>query len=382
MITQRVRRGICIGLCLGMLLPLTAQAAKETSIPDRYPSVGTSIRALGMGNAFLTMRGTRTTDMFYNAAMLHDLPRDWEFSVLGLDAGANIKLYGTVKDVLDLSDDLDATTTDSAKIGVFRTFFNEHVGEFNSVDTAFNIFSMGRHDWGFALLANSHTTVSFRNRTFPNFELRSRNDGVVAAGRSFGMLYDDLVLGLLVKGIYRMEIDKVVTTGSILGGSLGSQIGIDQWGRSIGVAADVGARYELPILGLNPVVAVTYQDIGGRQFFKSSVDDTMQTVNAAIGIHPTFGSGWGLSVEAGASELNQKRDFMTRLHAGAELRFPRVAATQVSVRAGTNQGYLATGLSFDWPVATLDLAYYGEEEGLVKRVGSTYKFAGAFAFYF
>ncbi len=381
MITQRWLRGMCVGLCLAILAPVSG-LARETSIPDRYPSTARSIRALGMGNAFLTMRGTRTMDMFYNPAMLNDLPHEWEFSVFGNDAGLNTKLISTVKDVFDLADGLDAAADDAGRIGTFRTFFNDHVGEFNSVDYALNLFSMGRHDWGFAVLADSKTTVSFRNRAFPNFELRSRNDGVVAAGRSLGLLYNDLVLGLLVKGMYRLEIDKVVTTGGILGSSLNGLIGFDQWGKSFGVGVDVGARYELPILGIRPVIGVTYQDIGGKQFFKNTVDDTPQSVNAAIGIHPSLGNGFELSVEAGATELNQRRDFLTRIHAGAELRFPRIAATQVSLRAGTNQGYVATGLSLDWPAATLDFAFYGEEQGFTTRVSPTYKLASAFAFYF
>ncbi len=380
MITRRLLGGMCIGLCLMVCSGIVQ--ARETSVPDRYPSEARSIRALGMGNALMTMHGTHTDDMFYNPAMLNDLPHTWKFSAFGNDVGFNTKLIKTVKDVFTLSKDLKDATTDSGKIGVFTTFFNKHVGQFNSVDYALNLFSMGRHGWGFSVLANSETTISLRNQQFPNFELRSKNDGVVAVGKSFGLLYDDLVVGALAKGIYRLEVDKIVTTGDILGNSLGSLIGYKQWGKTFGVSGDLGARYEIPMWAIRPTVAVTYQDIGGKQFFKSTVDNIRQSVNAAIGIHPDFGGGWGLSVEAGASALNQRRDFLTRIHAGAELRTPQFAATRLAVRAGTNEGYLTAGFSLEWPVASLDFAYYSEEIGMTKRTGSTKKFAGAFALYF
>ncbi|MBI2343403.1 MAG: hypothetical protein HYV02_03565 [Deltaproteobacteria bacterium] len=358
--------------------------ARETNIGDQYPSVARSVRALGMGNAFLTMRGRRTTDMFYNPATLHDLKPSWRFSAFGNDVGFSQKLIPMVKDLFDLSDDLKNSATDDGDINVFKTFFNKHVGEFQSVDYALTLFSMGRKDWGVALLTDSRTTVSMRNRAFPNFELHTNSDGIVAIGRSIGLFYDDLVLGALVKGIYRFQLDKIVTIGDILGGELGSIIGFDQWKRAFGIGGDIGARYAIPILwSVNPVIAVTYQDVAHTRFFAgdSGIDKTRNSLNAAIGIHPRLGD-YELSVEAGASQLTDKRDIWTRLHAGAELRFPTFAATTLSVRGGTNQGYPTGGFSLEWPVATLDFAFYGEEKGVVKRVGANYKYAAAFNFYF
>jgi hypothetical protein len=362
----------------------THAEARETSIADQYPSMGRSMRALGMGSAVLTKKGRHVQDMYYNPATLSDLKANWEFSALGLDVSFSKALINTVKDVLSLSDDIKNASGDSAKIGAFETFFNKRVGEFQSVDIALPLFSMGRKNMGLAVQTDLRTTFSLRNRAFPNFELRSRNQAGVAAGYAQPLLYGDLVLGVMGKAIYALEIDKIITTGDILASNLGSIVGFDQFGRGLGFGANFGARYRIPIF-INPVIAVTYNDIGHTRFIamkkNGGPDKIRQSVNAAVGVHPKIGM-FDLSVEAGATQITDKRDLLTRLRAGAELGFPRFGGTKLAIRGGTNQGYLAGGLSLDWRFGGLDLAYFGEEVGLVKRKGSNNKFAASFNTYF
>lgn len=379
--TQRLYRGLLVGLLLALLTPVPVYAVQESNIRDTYPGLGRSVRALGMGNAVLTMKGRHTTDMLYNPAALRDLAGNWEFSALGTQASVNQKLVTTLKDVFTMVNDLDDSGTTTGDVNVFNTFFNNHVGEFHSVDLTETLFTMGRRDWGFGVLADVRTSISMRNRAFANFELRSRNDTAFVAGRSVGLLGSDLVVGLLAKGLYRIERDKVIATSDVIGGSVGSSFKFSNWGKAMGIGADLGARYRLPLDVINPTVAVVYQDVANTRFFGADTSDNLQSLNAAVGVHPQFGDV-DVSVEVGLTDINRRRSLLMRSHAGVEVRLPPFAATQLSLRGGMNEGYPAGGLSLDWPVASLDAAFFGEESGAVSRRGAIYKFATGFNLYF
>ncbi|MBI4365466.1 MAG: hypothetical protein HY543_01460 [Deltaproteobacteria bacterium] len=356
--------------------------AKTTNLPDTYPSLGQGIRPLGMGNAFLTMPGSDENALFYNPAALQDFEKSWRYSFMSPGASFNRKLITMLKDVINLSKDITNATTTSGKVDKFDTFVDSHSGEFHSVNLRLPLFSMLRKGWGIGLLVDSRTAFSLRggqaNRTF---ELRTRNDGAYVLGKSIGLMGDSLSVGVLVKAIYRVMLDRVVISSDIIGTTLTNLIGYKQWGKGFGVGADVGARYRLPIPVVNPVVAVTYQDIGNTRFRKAAIDNTPQTLNAGIGIHPKIGD-FGLSVEGTLTQLNQRRDLITRLHAGAELRFPWMGPMRLSLRGGTNQGYAAGGFSLDFKRFRLDGAVYGEELGEFSRRGKNYRYAAELAFNF
>lgn len=376
-----------LGLLCGAVLfsPLPGWAL-NTSLTEQYPQLGRSLRAQGMGNATLTMKGVHVTDMFYNPAALHDLDRRWEISTLQLNAAANIGILDTVKDLLDMSDEISANNATDSRIAAFEKFRDAHIGQLQTIDLTLPLISAGRRDIGVSLLLDSRTTIAVRDRFSNNFDLKTRNDGAMAIGGSYGFFFDDLVVGALVKGIYRIMFDQTITQRDIIrisgGSSLNELVGFSKWGKAFGIGGDLGVRYHLPNLAdLNPTVAVTYQDIGTTRFFGSDTDDTPQSVNAAVGVHPQFGD-FGVSVEFGASQLNQRRDFMTQLRTGAEVRFPRLGLVQVSARAGANQGYPTAGLSIDFKKASLDVAFFGEETGDRSRRGASYKLATGFGFYF
>lgn len=379
---QHVRKWVAGVVCGVVVIGPLGVGAKETSIADTFPSLGRSVRSLGMGNVGLTLPGTDPMVMFYNPAALQDLPRSAQFQLPSLTASINKDLIATTKDVLNMLDDLDSSTTQTGDLGFFETFFNKRVGQFQQVEVNAPLFGFGMKGWGAALLVDSRTTFSLRNRAFPNFEMRTRNDGAVALGKSIGIWGDDLAIGVMAKGIYRVERDKVVTTSDVIANTVKDQLRWSSWGKGIGFGGDVGVRWRLPFLwDIKPVVAVTYQDIGNTRFRKTALTDTPQSLNAAIGIQPKFGDV-DVFIEAAATQLNQKRDLMTRLHAGAEVRLPRWGVFQLSLRGGTNQGYATGGFTLDFSAIRIDGAFFGEEIGDRKRQGSSYKYAVAIGTHF
>lgn len=349
-----------------MLISTTAMA--RTHIVDSYPQLGRGVRPLGMGNAFLTMKGTDENVIFYNPAAINDYSQKFKFRFLSPSVGFNYGIIGTIEDTLNLNDDLGKTDDDSAKIGLFETFINKHSGEFHNVYINLPIATMMHKYITFSLLVDGRETFSFRNRAFPNFEVRSRNDGGLIVGSAYSFFMDDLQVGLAVKFLERIMIDKVVTTNDITGNKdLGNLFKWAQWKKGFGVGADVGVKYKLKNIGpdffyfFDPIIAVTYQDIANTRF-TGGAEKTPQSVNAGVGIHPTFGD-YGTSLEIAFTEVNQRKDILNKFHAGAELRFPKVISTHFAIRAGCNQGYPSSGFTADWKYAKLEFAFFGEEMG-------------------
>lgn len=363
-------------LCTGLLASLTAQAfTKETTIGDNWPYFGRTFRSLGMGNAVLTVPAHDVRDMFYNAASLQDLPRHWDFGLLNLDLAISKSLYNTYKDVKNLFSDLDGSATQQGDLTVFRTFFNNRVGQFQTLEATIPLLTAGRKGWGAALLLDSRTTIALRDTTFANLEVRTLEQGGFGFGKSIGLLGNDLSIGVLAKGIYRVELDRLITENSVISGDISDRFKWNQWGKAFGFGLDLGARYKLPFLDtVHPVLAVTYQDVGNTRFLGSSTSDTRQSVNAALGLQPQFGD-FKLYIEGGMSQLNQRMALMNRLHAGAELRFPRMGIFQLMLRGGTNQGYPTGGVTLDFKKFAIDGVFYGESKAEKTRPGAEYKYA-------
>ena len=372
--------------CVSLLLISGASFAAQTSIPDNYPSLGRGLRPLGMGNAFLTVKGTDDNALYYNPAAINDYEKTLNFRLLSPTADINMGVINVVKDVFSLSKDLKNATTDSAKTDVFNTFFDKHVGSFDSVNLLIPMFGVRNKYFAMSALVDSRTTVAIRNRAFPNFELKTRNDGGVVLGGAYGFLFDDLQVGAATKFLYRIGIQRTVTTNDILNGSLADSIGFNQWGKGFGVGLDLGAKYKIPAFDvdlldtLQPTVAVTYQDVGNTRF-TGGASDTPQSISAGLGVHPDLGPV-GLSVVADMREINQKESFMKKFHFGVEARLKEMLATSLAVRAGVNQGYPATGLTITWPFFGIDVAFYGEEMGTVTSQKADYHVATALNFAF
>jgi len=108
------------------------------------------------------------------------------------------------------------------------------------------------------------------------------------------------------------------------------------------------------------------------------------SVTAGMGIFPTIG-GNEFALLIDLRELNQRRDFLTKFHAGIEAKLPRMGkdgSLQFALRGGCNQGYPAFGLSASWPFLRIDAAFYGEEAGEYTSSKADYHMAFQLAFDF
>lgn len=383
-------------IAIGIMLTPSLLFAEKTHIANTYPIIGRSIRALGMGNALLGMKGidSDTSPLFYNPAAIHDYSGDLKWTTGLLPVPPFEFNYGTInliRDVFDFKDDVRRATTDSGKIDVFNSFVNKHIGEFH--DLALHVPLVGAHNRYFSasLISDDNIGISFRNRAFPNFEIKATSYTGVAVGGAYGFLDDEsLEVGAAMKVLYGVTNEQVVTVSDILQNNF-DDFKWSNWKRGLGLGFDLGVKYKIPDFNqgwldiLEPTVAVTYQNIGKTRFIamkKNGGPDALpQSVSAGVGIHPTFGS-IETSFLIDIREINIKEDFLMKLNVGAEARFPKRFALKPSVRAGVNQGYPTVGAGLEIWKVTWNIAFFGKELGEVTREKGGYRLASEFIWAF
>ena len=387
------RAVILLALVAAFLVPAIT-SAENTNIANTYPLLGRGVRPLGMGNAFLTMKGTDENALFYNPAAIRDFTGEVKFTTGLLPAPPfeiNYSVIQLTKDIFDFQDDLDASNTSSGDIDLFRDFVDKHIGSFYSMELRTPIIGAYNRYFAVSLINDDRFGVSFRNRAFPNFEIKSVNVAGIAVGSAYGFFEERLEVGAAAKILYGVSNEQIITTTDILSGSLGDDFKWKNWKRGLGVGFDLGVKYEIHDFGqdwidlLKPTVAVVYQNVGNTRFSfmkKNGGPDALpQSVGAGIGIHPTLGT-IETSLCVDFRELNIKEDFLLKLNVGAEARFPTFGILKPYLRAGLNQGYPAFGGGLDIWKATWNVAFFGKEVGDTTRQKGGYRIANEFSWKF
>lgn len=370
---MKIKRILTASLFLLSLAGLvkSVEAQEVTTIAPEYPSLYKGVRPEGMGNAFIAMPGSDENAPFYNPAAINDYGEKLHFRILSPSFDFSPGSIGLAKDIVNLAKDVNAASGNEAKVNVFRTFVDNHIGQFQSVAVRMPVLQV-QHKWFFvSLLGDSRNTVSLRNRSFVNVEISSRSDvgGVIGSAYNFKDVLgieQNVQLGVDVKVIHRISIDRIVATNDIINNSrFSDSIPVK---RSTGVGVDVGLKGDFPTLGvawleaIKPTLAVTYQDIGNTRF-AAGVPDTQQSVSAGFAVHPNWGR-WEFHVANDFRELNQDTAFMKKWHIGAEAFAPKLGFFRPSFRIGGNQGYIGGGTTLDFKYAKLEFATYGEEAGV------------------
>jgi hypothetical protein len=367
--------------------------AEKTHIGNTYPSVGRGVRPLGMGNAFLTMKGDDENTIFYNPAAIRDYSNDTRF-ITNLPIPTiefNWEVVQLTKDIFDFADDIDVASSDSdsATIDTFQTFVDNHTGKFYSLENRMNLLGVYNRYFYVTIPQDSRLGFSFRNSFVPNFEIRSTNVTGVTVGSGYGFFEESLTVGAAVKVLYGLENEQIITTSDILASSL-DEFKWNGWKKGIGVGVDVGVKYEIYDFGvdwidtLRPTVAVTYQNIGDTKFRlmkKNGGPEALpQSVSAGIGFFPRFGDvHTALLVDV--RELNIKEDFLMKLNVGAEARFPLIIG-KPALRGGLNQGYPTGGVGFEIWKLVWNAAFFGKEIGENTRQKGGYRIANEFTWRF
>lgn len=380
---------ICLAASIAFAAPLPQE---KTHFSDTTPFLYRGVRPLGMGNAFLAMKGSDVYALYYNPAAIRDYEANVTYSTGLLPVPPFELSYSAInltRDLWSFKSDLDDAATTSDKIDVFNDFVNKHIGEFNEFEIHLPLIAAFNKYFFVGIINEDEFGISFRNRAFTNFEIRATGYGGLTLGSAYGFFDDLLELGVAVNVLYGVQNSRIITTGDILANSF-TDYKWDNWARGLGIGADVGVKFQIPDFGsdimdtLKPTVAVTYQNIGNTKFrwlkHNGAPYSIPQSVSAGIGISPLIGV-METNLLVDFREINIKEDFLLKLNAGAEVKFPFWWG-QPSFRVGANQGYPAFGAGIKLWKMTWNTAFYGRELGQYTREKMGWRMANEFIWNF
>lgn len=324
-------------LVLSMLIVSSVQAAELLDLNQ-------SIRALGMGGAYLT--SARNGDaLFYNPAELADVSGlHWE--VANLSTGLNgLEIFNLLKGGISLNSPSD-----------YNKFFGTNVwldagGKTSLVMPNFGIAAYSSYTLGFQL----------HNPAYPQFNTTFLNDlGFIVGGAL--QVAPMTTFGMNLKRITRWGGSKDIGVGTIVSGGGVDSIKNAFDSKGVGYGIDASLMYKLPT-PLSPTFVLSWQDIGVTSFQKTSGTE------APSRIKDNLSAGLGLNLDLPGLDVYGSFDYKhindnseqlgKKLHFGTEVSLPFI-----DIRAGLSQGYPSYGVGMNLFLFRLDAAYYFEEMGI------------------
>ena len=302
------------------------------------------VRPAGMGGAFITLSNDENA-LFYNPAGLNDVNGFGGVEIINPLVDINENGQHLLSDVRNLNGN-------PAEVA---GYLDQHIGQYEHIQAA--LFpNLVVHNFAAGFLVNGLVDLDVRNRVTSTVNANIHLDTGLLVGAATDFFNKGLQIGVTGKAIRRDGIDREYTLTDIESGQFDPY---HQRTHHNSLAFDLGAKVNLPIL-LHPTFAVVGQNLGNLNFQEAGYIG--QQVNVGAAINPVF---WILKttlaaeVDDVARQQPNQTDFYTRLHIGAEVRFPKI----LSVRAGLNQGYPAAGATLDFRYFKVLYAAYAEELG-------------------
>jgi hypothetical protein len=325
---------------LAVLLLSPASEAKRQTLLER----NTSVRALGMGNAY-TAVVANSDSLFYNPAGLSRV-QGFNWLIFSWDLGANgLKVRDAYKTITDDEGELK---------DLLKKFYGE--GYWFQTDFKSLVTLPG---FGAGIYGGVGLDMLLENPAYTNLEIAAMLDYGLVTGLSFSVVPEFVDVGFSVKRFTRRG-SSVTLDPSILGDDSTDDI-IDEVDRTgTGVALDLGMNIKFPS-PVKPTLSVVWKNVGRTSFRGKEVvphpDDDEIILGAALEIEgPLFAIRPAIDYKYTnwtGIQLGKK------LHMGVELDLPIIDA-----RAGLHQGYYTLGVGANLGLLRIDAATYGVELGV------------------
>ncbi len=303
----------------------------------------TSVRALGMGNAYFGV--VKDADsLFYNPA---GLARTTGYNWVIVDVkvgGSGEQILDTVEDIQD-SDSFDETV---------RSLYGKSIWLGAGAKSAFSM-----PNFGIAVYDNLDASVLVENPVYPNLDINVINDFGYVLGASLPIL-PIFQMGIVLKHIQRTG-SRVPFGASFVGSLDPDAITSNIEKKGTGYGMDLGANFVTP----GPIEAVfsfVWKNVGVTKY---KADDLLEgppsdvdemSVGAAVNIDLPLLS---ISPAIDIRYLNQPELQMgKKLNLGVEIGLPLL-----DIRAGFHQGYYTLGAGVNLGLLRFDAATYGVELG-------------------
>ncbi len=302
----------------------------------------TSVRALGMGGAFIPLaRGADA--LYFNPA---GLARTTEVTLTPLKLRAGVNGVDAYEDAEDFDSDNFADT--------LRNFYGDTLwlGGGATVGLSMPYFAAAIYD-------SFNVSADLSNPALPSFEVDFVNDYGIATG--FGIdVFPGFSLGIVGKRIDRRGASLEIPVSSIA--NLSNEDLKDELNnRGIGYAFDFGAMLTLPF-SVNPAISLVMKDIGDTSFsLKSGIRNPPTDYSELMGAFSFEVEIPGITISP-VFEMRHLTDnevhIGKKIHMGVEVDLPGI-----DLRVGLHQGYYTAGLGLNLGIIMLDFATYGVEMG-------------------
>ena len=308
-----------------VIIPFASSYAQKAVFSREYPRMMTSVRAMGMGNAFFGVSDDKYA-AFYNPAGLAMNKSVWNVDIIPLSIGANSNMISNATDLgsMFLKGGLSTDTIVKTLDGM--------MGQYNKVMPT---VSAKIHADAGAVLTYAHSFLKDKS----------------------------LHLGVSLMGFYRMGYSATYTAVDIANldtnGIVSDLLENTGWG----ILASVGVMYELPWLRkeLNARVGLSFNDFG-YQYMADGLDKIEPTLNLSLAISPN----WEFISSNIVIDFNDllfmngtDDSFGKRVNIGAEIGF----WNRIFLRTGLHQGYWTAGAGINIWALRINYAYYTEELG-------------------
>ncbi len=351
-----VRRLTVLGSVVGFLWLLLV-GLPGTASTDELRTLFRGVRPAGMANAFLTLSDDDNA-LFYNPAGLNDIKSGYItiLNPLGELSAGTIDLYNDLRGVDPNNPNRFAETLKVVQI------LNRNIGEHRHGRAA--LFpNYVRHNLGFGILAQGTVDAEARRAGqqsgLGQLDVDSRVDLGAVIGGAFGFKERRIQIGATGKFFQRQALNPNPRTFTITDLTNKSFDPFKDLTTKTAFAIDLGTKVNVPVR-LSPTVALVGQNLADLDF--QEIGKIPSTINAAVAINPDLwilGTTFALEWDDVGNRLGNDTDQAKRLHAGAELRLPKI----LSLRGGINQGYLTAGVTLNLWLLQLAYATYAEEVG-------------------
>ncbi|NBX68820.1 MAG: hypothetical protein EBR01_07660 [Proteobacteria bacterium] len=315
------------------------------------------VRPTGMGNAFIALADDANA-LWYNPAGLANIE------------GVHVNLFNFFLGV-DSKDTLDR---------IHKAIFKGDSANLVRQDKQFLRFnfmpSVIMPHFGVSIFSQTKGYFDISDILNTGLKAHTYHDQGLIAGGAFN-LTESLSLGVSVRAFYRGGVDLELTSDEVIDQYGANAVDLvdniyqeisNRSGHGYAIALNAGIKMKVPLKskGRNSpslFLAATAEDIGNTTFkaMESHLPPNAVKQSFHFGsalIYP-FHKSWTWNITADLRNAFDHTDIIKLLHAGTELKNPIFG-----LRMGANQGYLAYGLTFEFPPHTrLHFSSYGVETG-------------------
>lgn len=331
--------------------------AQKSVFSREYPRIMTSVRAMGMGNAFYGVSNDKYA-AFYNPAGLAMNKSHWTLDLIPVTAGVNNNLINNTTEITSIfsGGGLDTSSLSKTLDGM--------MGQYNTANPVSYFPAFTYKNWSFGIFVNANANLLTYNRVMPTVSAKAQADAGAVFTYAHSFLSDkSLHVGASIMGIFRMAYTGSYSSVDITGIDTNSLLNNILSNQGWGILGSVGIMYELPWLRkeLNARVGLSFNEFGYTSF-APELDDIVPTLNLSLAISPN----WNFISSNIVVDFNDllfmagsDKSFGKRVNIGAEIGF----WNRIFLRTGLHQGYWTAGAGLNIWALRINYAYYTEELG-------------------